>query len=90
MVDKSEAIYRPDPANVVSEDGALNMAFLRLNPSGSVTLNWASVFFDGTMPMPDVMREECIRVLRLHADGLESGDLERRIRGAMGIRGGTA
>lgn len=70
------SVIEKNAADVVDEFGAV-LAFLRFNRNGTVTLNWATSIFNGEMPpLPDVVRAELVRVLRMHADGLESRELD--------------
>lgn len=72
-------VIEKSAAEVVDEHGVV-FAFLRFNKNGSVTLNWAAHIFTGELPpLPDPLRAEMVRVLRMHADGLESRDLDRRM-----------
>lgn len=77
-------------AEVVDDQGVV-LAFFRFNRNGSISLNWAAQFFNGDLPpFPDALRKEMVRVLRQHADGLESGDLQKRLTALIPPQGGQA
>jgi hypothetical protein len=66
----------------VFDDAGVTIGFVRLNRTGTLTLNWSTVFFNNpALPVPDEVRAEIVRVLRQHADGLESRELDKLMQG---------
>lgn len=64
------------PDAVLDEENNLRVAFLQINlDTFQISFNWLPEFFH--TPMPEVLRKEIVLRLRLHADKLESGELER-------------
>ena len=62
---------------VIDKEGNLTVAFLRFNiHTNLMGFHWLPEFF-GHGPIPDALRKDIIERLRLHADKLENGELER-------------
>jgi hypothetical protein len=72
----------------------VTVAFLRWRLDGEsmhVNFCWLpQLFAAGVPPMPDVLRDEIVRVLRFHADRLEARDLDKRMQEIMNPNGGEA
>jgi hypothetical protein len=61
------------------EHGNAIAAMIKFTVDGTILLQWATILFNSEdHPMPDEVRAELVRVLRQHADGLESHDIDRR------------
>lgn len=86
MTDKPEPGVRfshltPDS---LLDGNSLKVAFLTFDAStGEVGFHWLPDFF--RVPMPDVLRRAIVERLRLHADKLECGDLERTMQNFINI-----
>ncbi len=87
--DKYEAYAAGLPRDaVLSEDGDLNVAFLRINLNTfQIGFHWLPELFRA--PIPPVIRQELAKRLHTHADKLESGELEREMQQYMNINDAT-
>jgi hypothetical protein len=73
-----------DGSSVMDEHGNLNVAFLQINmKTFQISFNWLPSLF--RKPMPQVLREAIALRLRIHADRLESGELERAMQDYLDI-----
>ncbi|SRR5258708_29308358 len=85
------AILSKEAHEVIDEEGA-TLGLVRLNRDGRIGLNWVSELFnpeslaglDSTIA-GKVVRAELVAVLRKHADGLESRELDRLTKAALGF-----
>jgi hypothetical protein len=67
-------------ADVIADD-RVTLAFVFLNKDGTISMNWVNfLFLPGPLAMGDVLRAELIRKLRVHADGLESREIDQLTR----------
>lgn len=70
------------PREAVADETGMNIAFIRLNmdlnKESLVNVGWLPEFFS-MRPLAPELRDEIVRVMRLHADVLESGALEKRM-----------
>lgn len=67
--------------DVVGADGSWTIGLLRLSLDPGVPwlvgIAWSPEFF--AQPLDGILRQEIVRVLRFHAEKLESGETDRRI-----------
>lgn len=73
---------------VIDDEGNLTVAFLMINSETfEMGFHWLPELFG--RPIPQVLREEMVKRLRLHADMLESGELEQVMQQYVDINTGT-
>jgi len=64
----------------MSEDG-MTIAVLRFHKDHGLNFMWLPLLFNNSdLPMPEELRAAIVHVLRFHADKLESGDVDRRMK----------
>jgi hypothetical protein len=63
---------------VLDDEDNLNVAFLQINlRTLQISFHWLPDFF--AKPIPELIRKEIAKRLRIHADRLESGELGRNM-----------
>lgn len=84
MSDKYEVRMAGVPSDaVIGEDGGIAIAFIKASPSGEISVHWLPELF--SRPMPLAVRREIAARLRLHADKIESGELEQDMQRFVGV-----
>lgn len=78
MNDAHEVRITEVPGPVAVDDtGGITLAVFRLEASGEVNLAWLPDLF--SRPIAPDLKEVLVAKLRLHADKLESGEMEQRM-----------
>jgi hypothetical protein len=68
-----------ETSEVLDKKTGATLAFLKLSPEGTVHLLWSPIMFSRAVPMPEDLRATVVKLLRFHADKLESRDLDKRM-----------
>lgn len=73
-------ILEKKTSEIIDADGGITIGMVRIGPDGGVGLYWESSLFDkASCPaLSDEMRAILVSLLRQHADGLESREIDRR------------
>lgn len=74
----------------VVDDTSVTIATIKLFHNGRAGILWAAPLFSDALAMPDELREMLVRQLRLHADKLESREMDARMKELVGKQGGEA
>lgn len=72
------------PAEEVLGEDSYTLGFIKLMDNGHVGVMWTPLIFGEAVQMPDELRDDLVKLLRMHADKLQDRSLDKRMQECSG------